>query len=109
MAGLWERWTPDTVQAGLGAFGDGDGGGDPDPVDTFAILTTEPNEVVEPLHHRMAVVLEPGEEAAWLDGGSVSLEPAPAEEFRAYPVSTAVNDPANDRPELVREVEAGSV
>ena len=106
MAGLWERWTPDTVQAGLGAFGDGDGGGDPDPVDTFAVLTTEPNEVVEPLHHRMAVVLEPGEEDGWLDGGSVSLEPAPAEEFRAYPVSTAVNDPANDRPELVREIEA---
>ncbi|WP_254840796.1 SOS response-associated peptidase [Natronomonas marina] len=104
MAGLWERWTPDTVQTGLGTFG-GDGPDEePNPVETFTVLTTEPNAVVEPLHHRMAVVLDPGEEAAWLDGGEVPLDPAPADEFRAYPVSTAVNDPSNDRSELVREV-----
>jgi len=105
MAGLWERWEPDTVQTGLGDFG-GDGtSGEADPVETFTVLTTEPNAVVEPLHHRMAVVLEPEEEAAWLDGADVPLDPAPAEGFRAYPVSRAVNDPSNDRPELVREVE----
>ena len=106
MAGLWERWTPDTVQTGLGSFGGGSPGADPDPVDTFTILTTEPNAVVEPLHHRMAVVLEPDRETAWLEEADVPLEPAPADDFRAYPVSTAVNDPSNDRPGLVREVDA---
>ena len=106
MAGLWERWTPDTVQTGLGSFGGDSPGADPDPVDTFTILTTEPNAVVEPLHHRMAVVLEPDRETAWLEEADVPLEPAPADDFRAYPVSTAVNDPSNDRPGLVREVDA---
>ncbi|PSP94709.1 DUF159 family protein, partial [Halobacteriales archaeon QS_1_68_44] len=105
MAGLWERWTPDTVQTGLGSFDDDATEEEPDPVETFTVVTTEPNEVVEPLHHRMAVVLSPEEESAWLEGEDVALDPAPAGEFRAYPVSTAVNDPSNDRPELLRDVE----
>ena len=106
MAGLYERWTPETTQAGLDAFSGG--GADPEdvePLETFTVLTTDPNEVVEPLHHRMAVILPPESEAAWLEGESVSFEPTPADGFRAYPVSTAVNDPSNDRPELVRPVE----
>ena len=105
MAGLWERWTPATEQAGLGDFGDGSSAGNPNPVETFTVVTTEPNEVVEPLHHRMAVILDPEAEAAWLARETVPLEPAPAEELRSYPVSTAVNDPSNDAPELVRDVE----
>lgn len=106
MAGIWERWTPDTLQTGLGEFGPDDGpGGEADPVETFAVLTTGPNEVVEPLHHRMAVVLDPDEEDAWLEGEELPLDPAPSDGLRAYPVSTAVNDPANDGPELVRELE----
>lgn len=106
MAGLYERWTPETTQTGLGAFSGG--GAEPEgvePLETFTVLTTDPNAVVEPLHHRMAVILTPDSEAAWLEGESVSFEPAPADEFRAYPVSPAVNDPSNDRPELVRPVE----
>jgi putative SOS response-associated peptidase YedK len=106
MAGLWERWTPETQQTGLDAFGsDGADHGEADPVETFTVLTTEPNAVVEPLHHRMAVILDPDEERAWLDGADVSLDPAPADGFRSYPVSTAVNNPANDSPELLRPVD----
>ncbi|WP_299237317.1 SOS response-associated peptidase [Natronomonas sp.] len=106
MAGLWERWTPETRQAGLGDFGDGaseptDGG----PIETFTVITTEPNEVVEPLHHRMAVILGPEEEDEWLAGGDVPLDPAPPSGLRSYPVSTAVNSPANDDPELIRPLE----
>jgi len=56
-----------------GAFGGGagedddsdDGGG---PIETFTIVTTEPNDLVADLHHRMAVILEPDEEATWLRG-----------------------------------------
>jgi putative SOS response-associated peptidase YedK len=106
MAGLYERWTPETTQAGLDAFSGG--AADPEdvePLETFTVLTTEPNGVVEPLHHRMAVILPPESETAWLEGESVSFEPTPADGFRAYPVSTAVNDPSNDCPELVRPVE----
>jgi putative SOS response-associated peptidase YedK len=108
MAGLWERWTPPTRQTGLGEFG-GEGSGDTEPVETFTVVTTEPNEVVSDLHDRMAVVLSPDEEETWLRGDADEafglLDPAPAEGWHAYPVSTRVNSPANDSPGLVEAVE----
>ncbi|THE63858.1 SOS response-associated peptidase [Salinadaptatus halalkaliphilus] len=112
MAGLWERWEPDepTTQAGLDAFGGGseDAGGDDGPLETFTVVTTEPNELVGDLHHRMAVVLEPSAERRWLEGEETGelLEPYPADDMRAYPVSTAVNDPSVDEPSLLEPVES---
>ncbi|QCJ48361.1 SOS response-associated peptidase [Haloprofundus sp. MHR1] len=107
MAGIWERWTPPEAQTGLDEFTD-DGAGDPEPIETFAIITTEPNGVVSPLHDRMAVVLSLEEEEKWLsadaDTASTLLDPYPEAEMRAYPVSTRVNSPANDSPTLVEEV-----
>ncbi|MFW6318494.1 MAG: SOS response-associated peptidase [Halorubrum sp.] len=113
MAGLYERWEPpepETTQAGLGAFGGGadDGSRDDDaggPVETFTVVTTEPNELVADLHHRMAVILAPDEEGTWLRGdpaeAAALLDPYPADELTAYPVSTRVNSPAVDAPELI--------
>jgi len=108
LAGLWERWQPPQKQTGLDEFGDGDPDSEADPIETFTIVTTEPNAVIEPLHDRMAVVLSPDGEGRWLDSddGKDLLEPYPAAEMRAYPVSTAVNDPRNDSPGLVEEVDA---
>lgn len=108
MAGLWERWQPPQKQTGLDEFGDGRPDSEADAVETFTIITTEPNEVVGELHDRMSVVLAPDEEAGWLDGIEVSLDPYPAMEMRAYPVSTAVNSPQNDAPELIEEVDAAA-
>ncbi|MEF8852550.1 MAG: SOS response-associated peptidase [Haloarculaceae archaeon] len=113
MAGLWERWEPPGTQTGLGDFGgSGTPATDPDPVETFTVVTTEPNDLVADLHHRMAVVLDPDEEETWLAGDTAEvadlLDPYPADRMRAYPVSTAVNSPANDSPALVEEVEVGS-
>lgn len=48
-AGIWETYS-DNV----------------DEVDTVAILTTDPNEVVESIHDRMPVILGPDEEECWL-------------------------------------------
>ncbi|MFB6136157.1 MAG: SOS response-associated peptidase [Halobacteriaceae archaeon] len=108
MAGVYERWTPPTEQAGLDSFGDGPAASGPDPVTTYAVVTTEPNEVVADLHHRMAVVLPEGAERRWLETGDPDLlGPAPAEATDRYPVSTAVDDVANDDPSLVRPVEGG--
>lgn len=108
MAGIWERWQPETAQAGLGDFaGGGESGTAPQPVDTFAILTTEPNDLVADLHHRMAVVLDADEEQAWLSGDAPVesvRDPHPAAELQAYPVSPRVNDPSVDAPELVEPV-----
>ena len=106
MAGLWSQWRPETTQTGLSAFGDGDGPTtDPDIVETFAVVTTEPNDVVADLHHRMAVILPAAAESRWLSAGPGEagdlLAPYPGDGMEAYPVSRAVNDPANDSPELV--------
>jgi putative SOS response-associated peptidase YedK len=87
---------------------------------TFTVVTTEPNEVVEPIHHRMPVVLEPDEEERWLRGGGREddgtgagpeglgdlLDPHPASEMRAYPVSSKLGDPENDSPDVIEEVPA---
>jgi putative SOS response-associated peptidase YedK len=90
MAGIWE-----------GREGAGE------PPGTVAIITTEPNGVVEPIHHRMPVILDPEEETRWLDGENPDalLDPYPEDELRAYPVSEAVNDPENDTPAVLEETD----
>jgi putative SOS response-associated peptidase YedK len=50
-AGLWERWQ--------------EPGGEP--IDSCAIITTEANEPMRPLHNRMPVILDPGDYDPWLD------------------------------------------
>jgi len=109
MAGLYERWEPPQRQTGLGEFGSGgsDDGGQDEVVETFTIVTTEPNDVVSDLHHRMAVILDPDEEETWLtsdtDTAAELLDPYDGP-MRTYPVSTAVNSPSNDSPEIIEEV-----
>ncbi|WP_313695260.1 SOS response-associated peptidase [Halorarum halobium] len=110
MAGLYETWTPPTRQAGIGEFGRDEPTGE-ERVEAFTVLTTEPNDLVSELHDRMAVVLRPEHERAWLDGfldHETLATPISDDEFRAYPVSTRVNSPANDDPSLVEPVELGS-
>ncbi|NHN46766.1 SOS response-associated peptidase [Halostella sp. JP-L12] len=110
MAGLWATWEAEVEQVGLDAFGDG---GDATPetrrLETFAVVTTEPNDLVADLHHRMAVILDEDDRGAWLDADPDAaadlLDPFPADEMRAYPVSTAVNDPSNDAPAVAEPLD----
>ncbi|THB70765.1 MAG: SOS response-associated peptidase [Desulfovibrio sp.] len=85
MAGLWEHWSaPD----GSDLF-------------TFTILTTEPNELLAPIHNRMPVILPEESWAPWLDPATdpKELPPLlasfPSKAMQAQPVSKAVNNPAN--------------
>ena len=117
MAGLYERWKPpepETTQTGLGAFGGGTDdavrSGDGDRVrETFTVVTTEPNDLVADLHHRMAVILGPDEEDRWLHGEPEAvadlMDPHPATEMEAYPVSTRVNPAGTDGPDLIEPVD----
>jgi putative SOS response-associated peptidase YedK len=105
LAGLWETWTPEQTQTGLGEFGAGGGGGptrEAEPVRSFTVVTTEPNDFLADYHHRMAVCLDRDAGERWLteDDPRDLLEPR---EFglEAWPVSRAVNNPSNDRPGLV--------
>ncbi|WP_277541662.1 SOS response-associated peptidase [Haloarcula laminariae] len=108
MAGLYERWEPPQRQTGLGEFGSGgESGGQDEVIETFTIVTTEPNDTVGELHHRMAVILDREEESQWLtaDTGAAAdlLDPYDGP-MRTYPISTAVNSPSNDSPALIEEV-----
>lgn len=111
MAGLWAQWQPPQTQTGLDAFGSGStGSAEPEVVETFTIVTTEPNETVAQLHHRMAVILEDEAVDEWLTAGTeraAALLTSYDGAMRAYPVSTAVNDPSNDRPALAEPAGTG--
>jgi putative SOS response-associated peptidase YedK len=77
-------------------------------LETCAILTTMPNELLQPIHDRMPVILPSDAYTVWLDPAMRNVEPVqalltpyPAEEMTAYPVSTRVNNPAYDAPECL--------
>lgn len=112
MAGLWERREPpaDESQTGLDDFGAGIEAGrtDSGPLETVTILTMAPNDLVADIHDRMPAILARGEEDWWFDAADpvADLEPHPSDEMRAYPVSTAVNDPTRDDPSLVEPIDA---
>ena len=78
-------------------------------INTYAILTTGPNALIEPIHHRMPVILSQEEEDAWLNPDLVEIEqiklflkPYPADQMTAHPVSTRVNYPGNDDPDVIK-------
>jgi putative SOS response-associated peptidase YedK len=78
---------------------------------TYAILTTNANELSAPIHNRMPLVVDPLGYDAWLWPGSepqdylALIEDTPSsDEFEVFPVSKAMNSPKNDSPELVKRV-----
>lgn len=80
---------------------------------TFVIITTEPNELIRPVHNRMPVVLQPDAWQAWLDPNIKDtdllqslLTPAHDDTMVAYPVSSAVGNVRNNFPELIKKVVA---
>jgi putative SOS response-associated peptidase YedK len=94
-AGIWERW--DKGEA---------------PLETCAILTTTPNELMAPIHNRLPVILSPSDYDAWLDPTmndpaklTYLYEPFPASDMRKIRVSNYVNKVANKGPECVAPVE----
>lgn len=93
-AGLWEEWkTPEGNR-----------------MPTCTIITTEPNELLSKYHHRMAVILKPEDEAAWIDPKNAAgdvlplLAPYPLDDLEAFPVSKAVNSPSSNEPSLIEPV-----
>jgi putative SOS response-associated peptidase YedK len=95
-AGLWERWEdPDDEEELL----------------TFTILTTRASPWMESIHGRMPVIVPPESRDTWMateasvDDLRELLEPAPDHALTGHPVSTRVNSPSNDGPELVEPVE----
>jgi putative SOS response-associated peptidase YedK len=74
-------------------------------VHSCAIVTCEPGEVVAPIHDRMPVILEEGDESDWLDPGSgeeaLKALLVPTDDLALTEVSDAVNDVRQDGPALI--------
>jgi len=86
-AGLWERREVPGAE----------------PLESFAIVTTEANELVRPVHARMPVLLDEEAEALWRRPGPLQpaelercLAPFDATAMEAWPVSTWVNAASHD-------------
>lgn len=95
-AGLWEHWEDkDTGKT----------------IESCTLLTTEPNELMQSVHNRMPVILEPKNYDIWLDPEVKNpellqpfLHPYPAEKMTSFPVSKAVNKASNDTAECINSL-----
>jgi putative SOS response-associated peptidase YedK len=96
LAGLWERWrAPDGTQ-----------------LESCAVVTSKPNSLMAPIHHRMPVILaDPTAWEAWLDPQVTSvdtliphLQPFPHERMTATAVSAHVNNTRHDGPECIAPI-----
>ena len=91
-AGLWDAWKDPANGEWL---------------QSYTIITTEPNELTATVHNRMPVILEPKDYSRWLDRDEterlpVDLQrPFPAEEMAARKVSNEVGNVRNNYPELL--------
>lgn len=91
-AGLWNDWlSPDGSE-----------------VLTSSIVTTRANRVIRPVHHRMPVILDRTDWAAWLNPGEVKpgqldplLRPAPDADLEMVPVSPWMNQISHNGPDCL--------
>ena len=96
-AGLWETWKDKATGLKLR---------------TYTILTTDPNELMEPIHNRMPVILPRQDYERWLaptDSAHLPvdlLRPFPPEEMKAWKVSSKVGNPKNNDPSSIEPAEA---
>jgi putative SOS response-associated peptidase YedK len=90
-AGLWEGWR----------------GADGTVMRSFAIVTTEANAVLQPIHERMPVILERMDWPLWLgeaEGDAAVLLRPSAAVLRVWRIGTAVNSVRNDNAALLEAI-----
>ncbi|MGE5224552.1 MAG: SOS response-associated peptidase [Omnitrophica WOR_2 bacterium] len=97
-AGLWDAWNSPDGSTIL----------------SCTIITTQPNSLMETIHNRMPVIVPEEAYGLWLDSHernpeelSPVLQPYPAEEMVAFPVSRMVNSPEIDLPKCIEPISAG--
>ena len=95
LAGIWEHWMNPEGQD----------------IETFSILTTTSNNLIQPLHDRMPVILQPADYGLWLSKNTHNphelihlYQPYSAEKMSLYEVSNLVNNPRFDSPSCIARV-----
>ncbi len=78
---------------------------------SYTIITTTPNELMAPIHNRMPVIIPEEKFEEWLEPENTDVEalqqyliPFPSDHMIAYPVSSRVNNSANNDPECMTEM-----
>jgi putative SOS response-associated peptidase YedK len=91
-AGLWEQWKSPQGEE----------------ISSCTILTTEANDLLQTIHERMPVIIQPKDYDLWLNPEVQTqqplqqlLQPYEPEAMTAYPVSTLVNSPKHNSPECI--------
>lgn len=93
-AGIYERWESSDHKK---------------VIDSYAIITTEANTLLQPLHDRMPVILERKNYEEWLDPLNSKtdslqkmLRPYPTERMSIYRVSNDINDTEKNGTQLIQ-------
>ena len=95
LAGIWDHWK----------------GRQGEVIESVAIITTSANELMQPIHDRMPVVLGKENLVEWLapqtevDKALAMLKPFPSEMMVAYPVNSIVNSARQDGPECIARID----
>lgn len=83
-----------------------------DPLESYAIITTEANDQMSALHDRMPVILDPDDVADWLDTEQTEtgplehlLRPADGGRISLHPVSKDVNNVRHNGPDLIEPLD----
>jgi putative SOS response-associated peptidase YedK len=94
-AGLWDSWKKPDGKI----------------LRTYTIITTDSNDLIQPIHNRMPVMLTDDDALKWLARDDeiahalALLKPYPPDKMEGYDVSPLVNDPRNDSPECIKPIE----
>jgi len=96
LAGIWDTW----LDQGTGEV-----------VNSFAVITTTANELLQKIgHHRSPVILHPDQESAWIDPDTTLAEaisilgPYPTKEMNAYPISVEIKNPKANGSHLLQPI-----
>jgi putative SOS response-associated peptidase YedK len=96
LAGIWESWHDPAINVSL---------------ETYAVITTEPNSLMEKFHKRMAAILRREDFERWLapaDENSLPfdlLRPFDPELMTAWPIGPEIGRTENNRPELLKPID----
>jgi putative SOS response-associated peptidase YedK len=85
---------------------------DDEPLESYAIITTNANGPMSQLHDRMPVILDANDVSAWLDRDMTEAEPLehllrPADDdaIEMHPVTRAVNNTRHNDPSLIEPLD----